>query len=103
MPLIESDRIGINSVRDNTANTRNLRGGQTTANRIGHERSTEAHAPKCMIDGQTANEQNGHRIRHPPPQFGARQRDSLLDGRRNRVVPNDTGWRIDIADDVCSR
>ncbi len=102
MPLIEADRIVIDSVRDDTANTRNLRRRKATPNRVGNERGTEASPPKCVIDSQTADEQDGYGVRHAPPQLGARQRDPLLDSRRNCVVSNDSRWRTGVADHVRS-
>ncbi len=90
MMQIEANCIFIDGVGDDCANTRDLRDLKASSDAIGKQISPESIALVMLIDGQPADEQQRHLIGHAPPEPGSGQRNALFQGRRYRVIANDT-------------
>jgi conjugal transfer pilus assembly protein TraF len=100
MSLVEADGFVVDRMHDDRANARDLRGGRTSAQRIGKQIGAKAEPLKAGGDGEPRDQKQRHLVRHALAQLCHRQRRPLLHGSRDRIITDHLTGPVGIADDI---
>src|SRR3546814_19609487 len=95
MSRVEADRVIVDRMNNDRASPGDLRGGSTAAERIGKQTGAKAEPLEVGSDGQPADQQQRHLVRHTLSQLcGGQRRARSADGREGKecVSPGRGRW-----------